>query len=216
MARRVPALHPARSAQGRRRPPRRRRHQTPGRSGRSTVHPDIADPAFYELCRRCGPFTMTTIERVYALYEAVTHIERLGLNGDGRRMRRLAGRQLRCSPALALLRLPARPERTMWLYDTFEGMKRADRTRRSRPAAGEGERGGGDSTREQRDHPVLAYAGLSARSRPRRSTWGPGVTRRAQGPLGPRARSRTRSQRSDARADRAAAARQRLVRVHAP
>jgi O-methyltransferase len=39
------------------------------------------DDEFVELSRRCGPFTMTSYERQYALYSAVRHVHATGVQG---------------------------------------------------------------------------------------------------------------------------------------
>jgi hypothetical protein len=120
-------------------------------------HPDIASPEFYALCRRCGPYSMTTIDRMYALYEAIGHIERLGL----------AGAVVECGvwrggssmlAALALLQRGSR-ERDLWLYDTFEGM--SEPTEHDVAADGERMTEAWDHYRGNLGHPVFAYAGLS-------------------------------------------------------
>lgn len=74
---------------------------------------------FYELCSRVRPFTMTSVERLYALYEAVRYIATAGIDGD----------ILECgvwrggSSMMAALTLSEFDlSRTIWLYDTFEGM----------------------------------------------------------------------------------------------
>ncbi len=109
---------------------------------------------------------MTTIERMYALYEAVTHIERLGLDGDVVEcgVWRGGSSMLAARRAAALT---ARPSATMWLYDTFEGM--SEPTEHDVAQAGETvSEGRGLLPRAARPSEVLAYAGLSSRSRP---TW---------------------------------------------
>jgi O-methyltransferase len=120
-------------------------------------HPDISDPVFYDLCRRCGPFTMTTIERMYALHQAVTHVTRTGIEGDIVECGVWRGGSSMLA-ALTLMQLGDR-ERTLWLYDTFEGMPEPgawDRDPRGALMADEWER-----HREHADDPVFAYAGLA-------------------------------------------------------
>lgn len=78
------------------------------------------DPAFmplYEACRAC---TMTSIERMYALYKVVEHTVRAGIPGD------LAecgvwkgGSMMMCALTLRAMKDTSR---TLYLYDTFEGM----------------------------------------------------------------------------------------------
>jgi O-methyltransferase len=120
-------------------------------------HPDISDQAFYDLCRRCGPFTMTTIERMYALYQAVTHVARSGVGGDIVECGVWRGGSSMLA-ALTLLQLGDR-ERDLWLYDTFEGMPDPgawDRDARGALMSEEWER-----HRDRADDLVFAYAGLA-------------------------------------------------------
>jgi O-methyltransferase len=127
---------------------------SPRRPERSV--PDIADPAFYELCRRCAPNTMTTVERMYALYEGVRHVERHGIAGDVVECGVWRGGSAMLA-ALALLRRGS-SERTLWLYDTFAGMSEPGPHDVS--ASGERVQDAWDYYRARRDHPVLAYASL--------------------------------------------------------
>ena len=88
-----------------------------GRLERS--HPDL-DAAFGPVHARCAPFTMTTVERMYALWEAVRHVCRRGIAGD----------LVECgvwrggSSMVAALTLAQEGDerRRLWLYDTFTGM----------------------------------------------------------------------------------------------
>jgi O-methyltransferase len=85
------------------------------------VPADLArDDEFMELSNRCDPFTMTSIERRYALYTAVGHVHRSGI----------AGAFVECGvwrggssilAALAFERL-GDTNRELFLYDTFAGM----------------------------------------------------------------------------------------------
>ncbi len=86
-----------------------------------TMHSDLRrDQSFMELYERCQPFTMTSIERMYGLYQAVRYIVHHQIPGDliecgvwrG-------GSTMLC--ALTLLQLHD-TTRTIHLYDTFEGM----------------------------------------------------------------------------------------------
>jgi O-methyltransferase len=78
------------------------------------------DQADVELCRRVGPYTMTTPPRLYALARAVEYVAR----------RPVAGALVECgvwrggsmmAVALTLLRLGV-TDRDLYLYDTFAGM----------------------------------------------------------------------------------------------
>jgi hypothetical protein len=81
-----------------------------------TDAPDM-EAAFNALRERCAPFTMTSPERMYALWQATRHI------------RDVAGDYVECgvwrggSSMLAALSFDTDGGgRTLWLYDTFEGM----------------------------------------------------------------------------------------------
>jgi hypothetical protein len=78
------------------------------------------DLEFWPLYERCKPFTMTSMERMYALWGAVRHIS----------TRRIPGDVVECgvwrggSMMLVALTLAALGDtgRRLWLYDTYEGM----------------------------------------------------------------------------------------------
>ena len=82
-------------------------------------HPDLPDE-FRALHERCAPYTMTSVERMYAVYEAARYVTRAGIPGD----------YVECgvwrggSSMMAALAFDAAgdPARAMWLFDTFEGM----------------------------------------------------------------------------------------------
>jgi hypothetical protein len=80
---------------------------------------DVGD-RFAELYARSGTATMTSLERMYALYEAVRHVERAGVPGDIVECGVWRGGSCMLA-ALALLDLGT-DERDIWLYDTFAGM----------------------------------------------------------------------------------------------
>jgi O-methyltransferase len=92
------------------------RSPAPGGAG---APPDL-EPDFHELYARCAPFTMTSVERMYALWQAAGHVARAGIPGD----------YVECgvwrggSSMLAALTLAGAGDeaRRLWLYDTFEGM----------------------------------------------------------------------------------------------
>lgn len=88
--------------------------QAPAKS----VHLDM-EADFAEFYARASDFTMTSVERMYALYQACRHIS------DAK----IAGEVVECgvwrggSSMLAAMTLDARSDhRELWLYDTFEGM----------------------------------------------------------------------------------------------
>lgn len=102
--------------------------------------PDM-EPDFRDSFLRCQPFTMTSVQRMYALYQAVRYVGRAGIPGDVVECGVWRGG----SSMLAALTLQAVGDmsRMLWLYDTFEGMAKPealDVDFRSVPAAGEWER----------------------------------------------------------------------------
>lgn len=81
---------------------------------------DDLEPEFLEMYERCRPFTMTSLPRMYALYQAVRHVVdsaapgafvECGVWRGGSAM--LAG--------LAFMRF-GQPNRDLYLYDTYAGM----------------------------------------------------------------------------------------------
>ena len=83
------------------------------------AHPDL-EPEFFRAAAICAPYTMTSLERRYALWQAVGHLHRIGVPGA----------ILECgvwrggSALLAALALRQHRDfdRDIWLFDTFEGM----------------------------------------------------------------------------------------------
>ena len=74
---------------------------------------------FTALHQRCAPFTMTSVERMHALYEAVRYVSAAHIPGDVVECGVWRGG----SSMLAALTLAQSGEnRRLWLYDTFEGM----------------------------------------------------------------------------------------------
>jgi hypothetical protein len=96
--------------------------------------PRDMEPEFLEIYRRASAFTMTSVERMYALYQAVGHVVRQGIPGD----------LVECgvwkggSAMVMALTLQALGDtgRRIWLYDTFAGMTRpGEIDRRARDGA---------------------------------------------------------------------------------
>ena len=78
------------------------------------------DKAFMEIYHQCKPFTMTSIERMYALYNAIQYVLRKGIQGDFCECGVWKGGS---SMMMALtLRKHHITDRKIYLYDTFEGM----------------------------------------------------------------------------------------------
>lgn len=80
--------------------------------------PDLP-PEFLSLYDRCAPFTMTSIERMYALYEALRYVSAAEVSGDVVECGVWRGGSSMLA-ALTLAQLGS--SRRLWLYDTFEGM----------------------------------------------------------------------------------------------
>jgi hypothetical protein len=90
-------------------------------SGRgSDQFKDIRDDNFWRIYRKCKPFTMTSIERMYALYSAVNFIVRNNIPGDFVECGVWrGGSSMMIAEALAQVNST---DRKIFLYDTFEGM----------------------------------------------------------------------------------------------
>jgi len=85
------------------------------------VDGDIKDPLFREFYAKCSPFTMTSTERMFALYNASKYIAKKGIAGDfvecgvwkgGSSMIAMHAMMKFCDNNLP----------TFYLYDTFTGM----------------------------------------------------------------------------------------------
>lgn len=84
-----------------------------------TQYPDFTHEE-WETIRQVGPYTMTSLERIVALTRAVDHIARNRIRGDFVECGVWRGGSMMAA-AITLLR-NADDERTLYLYDTFEGM----------------------------------------------------------------------------------------------
>jgi O-methyltransferase len=130
--------------------------RVPSKAAPERSHPDLADPDFTALCRRCGPFTMTSIERMYGLYQAVDHVHRRGLAGDIVECGVWRGGSSMLV-ALRLLQL-GDTERALWLYDTFAGMPEPGE--HDADASGASMASEWDRHRGRVDDPIFAHASL--------------------------------------------------------
>ena len=85
------------------------------------VPADIAaDRDFMSLYARVRPFTMTSPERLYALYQSVQQVVRHNIPGDFVECGVWKGGS--CMMMALLLEKLGDTSRRIWLYDTFEGM----------------------------------------------------------------------------------------------
>ena len=78
------------------------------------------EPEFLVLFEKCRASSMASIERMYALYQAVIHIVDAGLTGDFAECGVWRGGSVMMMALTLLHRQSA--HRRMWLYDTFDGM----------------------------------------------------------------------------------------------
>ena len=81
---------------------------------------DIQDEAFWEIFNACKPYTMTSVERMYALYNSVNYVLDNNIQGDFVECGVWRGG----SSMLLALALKKRniTDRKIYLFDTFEGM----------------------------------------------------------------------------------------------
>lgn len=119
------------------------------------THPDVED-AFADIYRECAPFTMTSLERMYALWQAMGHVLAHDVDGDIVECGVWRGGSSMLA-ARALVRA-GRTDRTLWLYDTYAGM--SEPTERDVDPSGRRVATDWDRIRADRDDPVLAYATL--------------------------------------------------------
>jgi O-methyltransferase len=84
------------------------------------IFPKDLEEKFRKLCERCAPYTMTSIERMYALYQAVNYLIRAKIPGDFVECGVWRGGSSMLA-ALTALDL-AETTRNLYLYDTFCGM----------------------------------------------------------------------------------------------
>ena len=78
------------------------------------------EPEFLEIYDACRDETMTSVERMYALYKATRHIVGAGVPGDFVECGVWRGGSMMLV-AMTILRF-GHADRDLWLYDTFEGM----------------------------------------------------------------------------------------------
>ncbi|MBY0339030.1 MAG: TylF/MycF family methyltransferase [Acetobacteraceae bacterium] len=78
------------------------------------------EPEFHAVHGLCQPHSMTSIERMHALWTAVRHVVRAGIPGDIVECGVWRGGSMMM--AAHALRQIGGTDRTLWLYDTFAGM----------------------------------------------------------------------------------------------
>lgn len=83
---------------------------------------EVTDPAFFALYERVKPYTMTSIERLYAMHKAVEHVARSGVEGAIVECGVWRGGSMMMA-ALTLAAL-GKTDRQLFLFDTFAGHPR--------------------------------------------------------------------------------------------
>ncbi len=95
------------------------------RSGTQVKDPALnGDPVFADLYARCAPYTMTSKERMYALYAACMHVVDAGLPGSFVECGVWRGGS--SMMIAACLKSRGITDRDLYLYDTFEGMSKPE------------------------------------------------------------------------------------------
>lgn len=85
------------------------------------------EPEFVELYEKCREYTMTSWERLYALYKAIYYVVQNKIPGDIVECGVWRGGSMRL--AAMTLKLLGDTSRTLYLYDTYEGMTEPDAAR---------------------------------------------------------------------------------------
>jgi O-methyltransferase len=80
----------------------------------------LEDEQFMRIYTECKPFTMTSIERMFSLYQAVKYIEENNIEGDFVECGVWKGGS--CMMMALILQKMKNTRRKIYLYDTFEGM----------------------------------------------------------------------------------------------
>ena len=80
----------------------------------------LDDKEFMKIYTMCKPYTMTTVERMFSLYQAVKYIEENNIAGDFVECGVWKGGS--CMMMAYMLKNLKNSSRKIYLYDTFEGM----------------------------------------------------------------------------------------------
>ena len=84
------------------------------------VFPDIKDAEFWGIYKSCSAFTMTSVERMYALYSSVNYVLSNGIKGSFVECGVWRGGSAMLIAKMLINRNCT--DRKIYLYDTFEGM----------------------------------------------------------------------------------------------
>ena len=90
-------------------------------SNQPQIPSDISgDEEFMEIYSKCKPYTMTTVERMFSLYQAIKYIQENNIEGDFVECGLWKGGS--CMMMAYMLVKMGVTSRKIYLYDTFEGM----------------------------------------------------------------------------------------------
>jgi len=95
-------------------------HQEASRQYHETIGMDDMDPPFRRIYEHCREYTMTSPERMYALYKAVEYLQKADIAGDFVECGVWRGGSMMVALE-SVVRFGGRP-RTAHLFDTFEGL----------------------------------------------------------------------------------------------
>lgn len=127
------------------------------KSGTQARDPALEDdPLFVDLYAKCSPYTMTSKERMYALYAACLYILDAQLGGSFLECGVWKGGS--AMMIAACLKSKGALDRDIYLFDTFEGMPKPDDVDRSH--TGEPAHGTFDATSVNADTSTWCYSSL--------------------------------------------------------
>lgn len=114
----------------------------------------LRDAAFMEIFHACRPYTMSSPERMYSLFQAVTYVVEQGIEGDFVECGVWKGG----SSMIMALRLQQLGDtrRKIYLYDTFEGM--SEPTEKDQSHRGEKAESLLNKAQKEADYSVWAYS----------------------------------------------------------
>lgn len=99
-------------------------HQAASRHYEQVVGLDDMDPEFLPIYEACRRFTMTSAQRMFAVYKAIAYIEQAGVPGDVVECGVWRGGSMMVAMH-ALMKLHG-PTRRFHLFDTYEGLPEPD------------------------------------------------------------------------------------------
>lgn len=116
----------------------------------------VGDPLFVKLYAACSPYTMTSKERMYALYAACMHVVDTGLDGAFVECGVWKGGS--AMMMAACLKSKGKTDRDIYLYDTFEGMPKPEEMDRS--FTGENAQGQFETSAIDEDSSTWCYSSI--------------------------------------------------------